>query len=141
MSQDDASIRDLVARYADAVNRRDREAWAATWNEDSEWNLRGQPIKGRDAIVGLWSNLMGSLPFVVQLIHSGTVEVKGDTATGRWYLTEYMTTAEGQGRMGVGVYRDVYSRTGGTWRFAVRRYDLLYNGPTDLSGETSPFPA
>ena len=32
---DELAIRELVARYADAVARRDDDAWAATWTEDA----------------------------------------------------------------------------------------------------------
>jgi len=138
---DEQAIRDLVARYADAVNRRDEQSWRDTWAPDGEWDLRGQATRGQDAIVRLWSTLMGSLPFVVQLIHSGTVAVDGDGATGRWYLTEFMKTATGDRRMSVGVYRDRYARVGGEWRLAHRRYDLLYSGAPDLSGDSFPFPA
>jgi len=138
---DEQAIHDLVARYADAVNRRDQSAWRDTWAADGQWDLRGQVTTGREAIVGLWTGLMGSLPFVVQLIHSGTVAATSDRATGTWYLTEYMKTANGDGRMGVGVYRDSYARIEGAWCFARRRYDLLYSGPPNLSGDTFPFPA
>jgi uncharacterized protein (TIGR02246 family) len=140
MVNDELAIRDLVARYADAVNRRDEAAWRATWAPDGCWQLRGQPVEGQDNVVALWSSLMGSLPFVVQLVHSGTVTVENDSAAGTWYLSEFMQTADGP-RSSIGVYRDTYARVAGEWRFLVRRYDLLYSGPPDLSGNTFPFPA
>lgn len=138
---DDQSIRDLVARYADAVNRRDEQAWRDTWASDGEWILGGQATRGRDAVVGLWARLMGSLPFVVQLVHSGTVAVDAESATGRWYLTELMKTADGAGRLSVAVYRDTYARIGGNWCFTSRQHDPLYSGPPDLSGDSFAFPA
>ena len=33
--QDELAIRQLIARYSDAVNRYDAEAWAATWAPDT----------------------------------------------------------------------------------------------------------
>ena len=36
---DEYAIRQLVEKYADAVNRVDKEDWASTWCEDSEWDL------------------------------------------------------------------------------------------------------
>ena len=138
---DEQAIRDLVARYADAVNRRDESAWRDTWATEGKWDLRGQLVEGRDAVVKLWATLMAGLPFVVQLVHSGTVTIAGDSGSGTWYLTELMRTADGGGRLSVGMYRDTYVRSNGEWRFLLRRYDLLYAGPPDLSGDVFPSPA
>ena len=43
-------IRGLVARYADAVSRRDEDAFGATFATDGEWQLLGnkQTAIGRD---------------------------------------------------------------------------------------------
>ena len=84
---DKEEIRSLVEKYADAVNRVDKEDWSSTWCEDSEWDLSSMPaVKGKDAIVELWVNAMAGFPYVDQLIQNGTTEVDGDTATGRWYI-------------------------------------------------------
>ena len=42
----------------------------------------------------------------------------------------------------IGVYHDLYTCSGGEgqWRFARRRFDILYRGQPDLSGQTFPFP-
>ena len=49
---DEYAIRQLVEKYADAVNRVDKEDWASTWCEDSEWDLSSMPaVTGKDAIV------------------------------------------------------------------------------------------
>ena len=82
--QDDADIRDLVYRYADAVCRRDQEAWSGTWAEDGVWQLPGAPrMEGREAIVGLWAGAMAGFPFVAQIVHYGLVDIDGDTARRR----------------------------------------------------------
>ena len=107
--EDESAIRDLVYRYADAVCRRDQEAWGATWAEDGVWQLPGAPrTEGREAIVGLWANAMAGFPFVVQLISYGTLDVDGDRASGRWYLTEHLQFADGGGMFNVGCYQDRY---------------------------------
>ena len=86
--QDEQEIRNLVARYADAVCRRDQDDWSATWAEDGVWQLPGAPeTQGRDNIVQLWAGAMAGFPFVAQLIQNGTVEVDGENATGRWYIS------------------------------------------------------
>ena len=92
---DEYAIRQLVEKYADAVNRVDKEDWASTWCEDSEWDLSSMPaVSGKDAIVELWVNAMAGFPFVAQLIQNGTTEINGDTATGRWYIVEHIQTTE-----------------------------------------------
>lgn len=134
-------IRQLVERYADAVQRIDADDWADCWAPDGVWDLGGRAIEGRDAVVGFWKQVMPTFPFVVQVVHSGVItSVDGDRATGRWYLSEYMHRADGAAAHGIGCYRDEYVRIGGEWKFARRRYDLLYSGPPDLSGQANPHP-
>ena len=138
---DELALRELVARYADAVNRRDVEAWTATWSRDGVWHLFGRDVEGRDAVVAMWQGAMGMFDFVLQLIHSGTVDVQGDAATGRWYLSEVAHTTKGERLLTVGVYHDRMTREADGWCFAHRRFDVLYQGPPDLSGTVTPFPA
>ena len=35
--EDELALRNLMGRYTDAVNRRDADAWIATWAEDGVW--------------------------------------------------------------------------------------------------------
>jgi ketosteroid isomerase-like protein len=134
-------IRQLVERYADAVNRVDAKDWGACWAPAGVWDLGGRVMEGRDAVVAFWKQVMPTFPFVVQVIHSGVVNsVDGDRATGTWYLSEYMHRDDGSRNHGIGCYRDEYVRLNGEWHFAKRRYDLLYSGPTDLSGQANPHP-
>lgn len=137
---DELALRELVARYADAVNRRDAEVWKDTWTEDGVWHLFGRDVEGREAVFQTWQGAMGMFTFVLQLIHSGTIEVHGDKAIGRWYLSEVAHTSQGDKLLTVGVYHDRCERDGGQWRFARRRFDVLYQGPPDLSGQVTPFP-
>ena len=137
---DEVAIRGLVARYADAVVRRDEGAWAATWAEDAEWHILGNPTRGRGEIVALWSKLMAGFPWVAQLPNSGVVDVDGDRATGRWYITELGKGPDGSASLTLGVYHDEYRRIADQWYFARRRFDVLYGGPPDLSAKPNPFP-
>ena len=125
---DKLEINELVARYADAVCRRDQSAWADTWAEDGLWQLPGAPeTRGRDNIVALWANAMAGFPFVAQLINNGTVDVEGDTASGRWYLTEHLKLPDGDIMFNIGVYQDSYVKTAGGWKFSERHYTVLYS--------------
>ena len=142
-TEDEFLIHKLVARYADAVNRLDQDAWAATWAQDGVWQLPSQPeTRGQAAIVELWAGAMKSLAFVVQLVHHGVVHVDGDVATGTWYLNEHMKFNDEAGVFNVGCYLDRYTKASGEWLFAERRYTILYNdaGTGDMSGVTSVVP-
>jgi uncharacterized protein (TIGR02246 family) len=142
MADEYSAIRQLVERYADAVNRRDEADWAACWAGDAEWDLSGRKVQGRESIVGLWRGAMSNFPWVVQLVLQGAVErATGERTSGRWYLVELMSTNDGKRQMGLGVYRDSYVKVDGAWRFARRRYDLMYSGPPDLTGMMNAFPA
>ncbi len=138
---DELAIRDLVARYSDAVNRGDAEAWAETWAEDGRWVLGGQAHEGREKIVATWRTLMGFFEFVVQLPSHGIIEIDGDEATGRWTMNEIGRPKDGPGSATIAIYDDRYRRDAGTWRVLERRFQVLYTGPPDLSGRVFPYPA
>ncbi len=131
---DELEIRNLVARYADAVTRSDHDEWAGTWAPDGEWHVLGQVARGREGVVERLEELLSMLDFVVQLPASGVVRVEGDRATGRWTITEHGKFAGGDGFLTLGSYDDAYTRIDGRWHFASRRFTLLYLGPPDLSG-------
>ncbi len=139
-SLDEIAIRDLVSRYIDAVNRYDADDWVATWADDATWDLLGMEVQGKAAILETWQGAMSGFEFALMMLNSGTLEVDGERASGRWYLTEHLRTAEG-GSMVLGVYDDEYSCESGSWLFTRRRYNILYRGPADLSGDYAPYPA
>jgi len=137
----EGGVRDLVSRYCDALARGDREAWAATWADDGEWELLGERTRGRDRIVARWDELIAGLSFIVQLAHTGLIEIDGDAGTGRWSITEQGQLGNGKGMLNIGIYDDEYVRRNGTWYFARRRFSALYMGPPDLSGKAAPYRA
>jgi uncharacterized protein (TIGR02246 family) len=137
MGQAYAEIRALVERYADAVNRRDAEAYAATWAPDGVWEIRGNRYEGREAILAYWTPLMAGIPWVVQTINNGTVDVAGDTAQARWFHTDFAALGDGTRRMALGLYHDSCIRVGGRWLFSLRSYTRLADIP--LSPEMQTF--
>ena len=134
------AIRALIARYSDDVNQRDDALWASTWTEDGEWTLFGRSKQGREELRKWFVELVGGLDWVIQLMNSGSIELQGSRASGRWYLTE-MNLQKGAPGLLVGVYHDQYAQVDGQWLFSSRRFDPLYVGPPDLSGSAMPFPS
>ncbi len=137
-------LHDLVARYSDAVCRRDEPVFAATWADDALWQLPGMPLtEGRDAIVALWLGVMERFSVVIQRMNNGTVEIAGDNGSGRWYLSEHIVASDGSVMINVGVYQDRYVRRNDAWQFAQRHFSMLYHERHEASDNvvTAPYPA
>lgn len=137
---DELAIRSLVARYADTVGSGDIEGWSATWADDGEWSVLGATHRGRAAVVGRLEELLGGLEFVVQIASGGVLEICGETATGRWSVTEHGRFAGGAPLFTLGRYRDDYVCVDGEWRFARRVFHAIYIGPPDMSAKATPPP-
>jgi ketosteroid isomerase-like protein len=138
MSSDQAEIQALVHRYCDALCQRDRNAWVATFAENGVWNSGRGEVVGRAALRDAIDRVMTLFEHVLQLTHNGEVHVDGDTAHGRWYVTEYGLTAKGRRTFYIAYYDDEYSRTTEGWRFARRTVGWLYHGEPDLTGVFGP---
>lgn len=123
--EDQLAIRALNDSYCDAVFRRDSENWGANWADDARWELMGQTVSGREAIVTMWTGAMAGFSFVAFFAQVGALRIEGDRAEGRVYTQELLEHADGTQSRPVGRYDDVYIRTGGRWLFLERRYTFL----------------
>jgi len=126
----DAALRQLVARYCDAVIRRDKALWASTWADDSSWTLRGEPIVGRKQIVAAWVAAMKRYAWVVQTAPQMLFEVdeRAGTAVGRVTVQERSKRVDGTMGMLLATYHDRYVRSDGAWLFAERRLEIIEAG-------------
>jgi len=137
--EDELAIRNLVARYTHAIAERDFDAWAACWADDGEWHVLGQTVRGRAEVLARYRALTGPTRFVMQVASDGAIELDGDSATGRWQITESIQTQDGRAALNLGRYLDRYQRgADGAWRFARREFQTRYLGPPDLTGAPLP---
>lgn len=137
--EDEMALRNLMARYVDAVHRSDATAWGATWADDARWNLMGTDVNGRANIVALWQQIMTGFEFALMLPSSCLFSIDGDTASGHWYLQEHTRDKDGNGSSIVSRYLDSYSRRNGQWLYQSRHCSFIYHGTPDLSGNyTAP---
>lgn len=136
--EDELALRNLMSRYVDAVHRRDADAWAATWDDDSCWNLMGNDVTGKTAIVALWQQMMSGFEFALMLPGSSVFTIDGDRASGHWYLQEFTRDRDGNSNSIVSRYIDTYCKRDGQWLYQSRRYGFIYHGDTDLSGVYTP---
>jgi uncharacterized protein (TIGR02246 family) len=142
VAHDELAVRDLTARFTDAVNRRDPETLGALFTEDGEWVVPGVPTSvGPEAAAAQIRGLLSTFVHLVQLLHSGHVEVDGDVATATWYLTESASDG-GDAAFGfTGVYRDEARRTDDGWRFSRREFTFLHREKRAAAGKWYPHPA
>ena len=134
----DLALRNLMARYIDAVNRGDGDAWITTWAEDASWQLLGNTVTGRDSILALWQQMMSGFEFAVMMPGSSLFEIAGDSATGHWYLQEFTRDLEGNTGIALSRYQDSYRKIDGEWLYQSRQFTFIYMGPADLSGSYTP---
>jgi ketosteroid isomerase-like protein len=123
--EDRLAIRELLETYADAVFRRDADAWIACWTEPARWEIGGKVIAGRDQLVPAWKAAMAPFAFADFQVQPGAIAVEGDRATVRSYTREFFRLDGGGMRHISGRYDDALIRTDLGWRFTERRYQLL----------------
>jgi hypothetical protein len=129
----DSGIRQLHARFADAVWRKDADAFADCFTEDAEWKIAGLHIRGREDIGSLIGNLLSTYERILLILGTPLLEVGQGVASGRIQMTEYAKMADGDSAMTIGIYYDRYVEESDGWRFQWRHFSLHYRGPTDLS--------
>lgn len=133
-NEDRDAIRTLIEIYADAVFRRDGDAWAATWAEDASWDLLGNTIEGRERILATWRDAMAPYSFVGFFCQPGPIALAGDSGEGRVWVRETLVSSEEGHRLDLfGRYDDRYTRTASGWCFAHRTYRIWHQLQGGLS--------
>jgi SnoaL-like domain len=89
---------------------------------------------GREEIRAGIERLQGLLDCFVQTTHPGTIQLAGDTASGRAYLSELVRFRDGRSELNYAVYHDRYQRTPDGWKFTERVYEVRYLDTTPLAG-------
>jgi ketosteroid isomerase-like protein len=102
--EDEAAIRDLASRFADAVTRADHKTLRSLWKPDGVFMI-GEPhpvaCKGIEEIDALIGKLRDGKDFFVQFVHGGLVHVDGNKASARWLMREI---GSGPGKSGQDYY-------------------------------------
>jgi uncharacterized protein (TIGR02246 family) len=75
----------------------------------------------------LWDDL-------VQTTHPGTIQLDGDTASGRAYVLTFGRFRDGDSHLNYSVYHDRYQRTPDGWKFAERVDEVVYLDTAALAG-------
>jgi uncharacterized protein (TIGR02246 family) len=128
-------IRQLQARYADALWRKDPESFAALFTVDGEWKVSGMHLKGREQIRETFARYMKHTGRTLMTFRTPIVDVVDGVLTARTYVTESNKFADGQTADTVGIYYERFAEELGRLRFAYRHWNMYYIGPPGLTAE------
>jgi ketosteroid isomerase-like protein len=129
----ESAIRQLHARCADAVWRKDSAGFADCFAQDAEWKIAGMRMRGREAIKAQLEAFLEPLERVIMFFGVPILEVGKGTASGRTYVTERNKAKDGRTASTIGIYYERFVDQGDRWRFSWRHWMLHYIGPPDMS--------
>ena len=137
---DRVEIEALRGEFTDAAMMRDRARLASLFTPDGALRMPNIPAElvGREEIRAGGERLQAQWDFFVQTTHPGTIQLDGDTATGRAYIQELIRLRDGSSHANYAIYHDRYQRTGGGWKFTERVYEVRYLDTTPLAGSAPP---
>jgi hypothetical protein len=140
--EDEAAIRDLAARFADAATRGDHVTIRSLFMPDGIFTI-GEPFavisRGVDEIGALIHKLRDGKDFFVQFVHSGLVQLDGNTASARWLVREIGLgpAKSGPGKSyynNFGFFIDELEKVDGKWLFKTRTCPYLYLDTDPFTG-------
>jgi len=130
----DCGIRQLHARFTDAVWRQDAASFADCFARYGVWKIAGMVITGRDEIGDACVRLLGRCERIQLVSGQPILEVGEGVAIGRLQMTEFARKHDGSSAITFGTYYDRYVEGDGAWRFQWRHWSMAYHGPVDMSG-------
>jgi ketosteroid isomerase-like protein len=133
---DRVEIEALRGEFTDAVMMRDYDRLASLFTPGGALRMPNIPaeLTGQEAIRGWGERVPELVDFLVQTTHPGTIQLDGDTASGRAYLQEVGRLRDGRSELNFAIYHDRYQRTGDGWKFTERVYEVRYRDTTPLAG-------
>ena len=130
----ECAIRQLHARYGDAVWRKDIEAFGDCFSEDCEWRISGHVLRGRIEIKNFMNAVFPMFRRILLTMRTPILETGDRVASARTYFTEQSVRADGQPLLAIGTYFERFVDEGDHWRFSWRVFQTEYAGPPDMTG-------
>jgi ketosteroid isomerase-like protein len=133
---DRVDIEALRGEFTDAVMMNDHDRLASLFTPDGAVRIPIGHIEaaGQEQIRALGQRRQALTDYFLQTTHPGTIQLDGDTATGRAYLSELVHGRDGSSHLNYFVYHDRYQRTGNGWKFTERVAEFRYLDTTPLAG-------
>jgi len=117
--EDLESIKQLKARYCEICDdNHNLEMITTIFTEDAVWEAEGiGRANGHGEIVKLFAGFQKAISFSQHMVQNPIIEVKGDTATGRWYFFGMFTYYKNyQARWQAARYHEDYQKINGVWK-------------------------
>jgi hypothetical protein len=131
----ECGIRQLHARYTDAVWRKDAQGFAECFTQEGEWRISGMALKGRAEVSATIEKIFLVARRVLIEFQPPIITLTDGKAFGRTYLTEKCSWLNGrEPNISIGRYYERFVKDGDRWLFGWRVFQILYTGPADLSG-------
>jgi uncharacterized protein (TIGR02246 family) len=134
---DRVEIEALRAESIDAQMMDDYDRYASLFTPDGVWRVPAvnAEFTGREEIRAGITRLKEDLwEYLVQTTHPGTIQLDGDTASGRAYVLTFGRFRDGGSHLNYSVYHDRYQRTPEGWKFAERVDEVVYLDTSALAG-------
>ncbi len=133
---DRIEIEALRGEFTDAIMMHDYDGFAALFTQDGTWRIPyiHAELVGREEIRAGIERMQGLWDYFVQITHPGTIQLTGDTAVGRAYISELGRKRDGSSELNYSLYHDRYQRTPDGWKFIERVYEIKYVDTTPLAG-------
>lgn len=130
----EAAVRQLHARYVDAVFRKDVAAFGTCFAEHAEWRVGGKVVRGRDEICRFMEGVFPQFDRILMTFRIPLVHFDEGAISARTYVSENSRFTDGRPFAPIGIYFERFTSEGGTLRFQWRLFQTHYTGPPDLSG-------
>lgn len=138
---DRVEIEALRGEFTDAVMLRDFDRLASLFTPDGAVRIPDidESATSREDIRSGIERLQALWAVFVQNTHPGTIELDGDSASGRAHISEIGRLRDGRVHLNYATYHDRYARTTDGWKFRERVYEVRYVDTTAPSdGGVSP---
>jgi len=133
---DRVEIEALRGEFTDAVMQRDYDRLASLFTPDGALRMPNIPadLAGQEQIRAWGRRVPDLVDFLVQNTHPGSIQLDGDTASGRAYMHEVGRARDGRSELNYAIYHDRYLRTSDGWKFTERVYEVRYQDTAPPAG-------
>jgi hypothetical protein len=136
---DVAAIELLKYRYLRGLDTKHWDVFADTLTEDVKGDYGSSlgeehHFTNRDELVEFMRSSLGPGVITEHRVTHPEITIKGDEASGIWYLQDRVIVAEFNFMLiGAGFYHDSYRRTANGWRISATGYDRTYDATMSLA--------
>ncbi len=118
-TDDKVEIQELTARYANAMDDTDLDAWMATWHGNGLWKGGLGEFQGTDKLKELFAALGDSIKNRRHVMTNFVIKGEDNRAEQRCYMLVFDRVNEAR-LIASGVYTDRLIKVDGKWKFLER---------------------